>query len=121
MKMHPMAHTSTFSVIFDLLSKSSGAIYRGEPPLFFFVMCVLSMDSVSPKSQILMFKLRSSTTFKDLRSRWTTVGVCECKYITASATCRVILVACSKGSRVFLTCKRWCKEPPGMYSVTRHG
>jgi len=36
--MTPHDQMSTFSVIFVLQSKSSGAMYRGEPPLFFLVM-----------------------------------------------------------------------------------
>mmetsp|Transcript_14293 Transcript_14293/g.42554 ORF Transcript_14293/g.42554 Transcript_14293/m.42554 type:complete len:204 (+) Transcript_14293:222-833(+) len=119
-KMQPIAQTSIFSVIFVLLSNSSGAMYLGEPPLFFFVMWVRSMGSVRPKSQIFMFRLRSKTMFSDLRSRCTIVGFWECRYITPSATCRHMLVECSRGSCSFLTWRRWCSEPPGMYSVTRH-
>mmetsp|Transcript_86426 Transcript_86426/g.268586 ORF Transcript_86426/g.268586 Transcript_86426/m.268586 type:complete len:206 (+) Transcript_86426:182-799(+) len=118
-KMQPIDQMSTFSVIFDLLSKSSGAMYRGEPPLFFFVMCVRSMDSVRPKSQSFRFKFMSRTTFRDFRSRCTTTGVCECRYITPSASCRHMFVQWSGGRRSFRTCRRWCKEPPGQYSVTR--
>mmetsp|Transcript_18055 Transcript_18055/g.34727 ORF Transcript_18055/g.34727 Transcript_18055/m.34727 type:complete len:203 (+) Transcript_18055:364-972(+) len=119
-KMQPMAQTSIFSVILVLLSKSSGAIYLGDPPLFFLVMWVRSIGSVKPKSQILTLRLRSNTTFKVFKSRCTITGVCECRYITPSAICKHIFVAWSNGSCSFLTCKRWCKEPPGMYSVTRH-
>mmetsp|Transcript_66059 Transcript_66059/g.177655 ORF Transcript_66059/g.177655 Transcript_66059/m.177655 type:complete len:271 (+) Transcript_66059:167-979(+) len=119
--MQPIDQMSTFSVIFDLLSKSSGAMYLGEPPLFFFVMWVRSIGSVRPKSQILTFKLRSRTTLSDFRSRCTIVGVCEWRYITPSAICKHMFNACNNGNSNLLTCSKWCKEPPGQYSVTRQG
>jgi len=93
MKMHPIAQRSTFSVIFVLQSKSSGAMYLGDPPLFFFEMCVRSMDSVSPKSHNFTFKFRSRTTFCVFRSLWTTTGFCECRYLTPSANCMHMLMA----------------------------
>mmetsp|Transcript_108005 Transcript_108005/g.344339 ORF Transcript_108005/g.344339 Transcript_108005/m.344339 type:complete len:239 (-) Transcript_108005:218-934(-) len=119
LKMQPADQMSTFSVIFDLLSKSSGAMYRGDPPLFFLVMWVRSMDSVRPKSQSLRLRFRSKTTLRDLRSRCTTTGFWQCKYITPSASCKHMLVPCSGGRRSFRTCNRWCKDPPGQYSVTK--
>mmetsp|Transcript_93313 Transcript_93313/g.263840 ORF Transcript_93313/g.263840 Transcript_93313/m.263840 type:complete len:206 (-) Transcript_93313:376-993(-) len=119
-KMQPVDQMSTFSVIFDLPSKSSGAMYRGEPPLFFFVMWVRSMDSVRPKSHSLRLRFKSKTTFKDFKSRCTTTGCCECRYMTPSVSCRHMLVPCSVGSCSFRTWRRWCSEPPGQYSVTRH-
>mmetsp|Transcript_49763 Transcript_49763/g.115486 ORF Transcript_49763/g.115486 Transcript_49763/m.115486 type:complete len:242 (+) Transcript_49763:75-800(+) len=115
----PRAQMSTFSVIFPRESKSSGAMYRGEPHSFSRrVMCVFSIDWVSPKSQSFTSKAKSNTTLSDLRSRCTNGGDCPCKNSMPSATWVETESFCASLRTFSFWCRRLYNEPFGMNSVT---
>mmetsp|Transcript_66582 Transcript_66582/g.210514 ORF Transcript_66582/g.210514 Transcript_66582/m.210514 type:complete len:317 (-) Transcript_66582:1917-2867(-) len=100
-------------------------MYLAEPPWLGGGSCgspstSSCMTRAKPKSQIWRCRLSASRTrFEDFKSRWATVGRWLCKYRTPSRSWMANWKRSTSGKECLLTCRAWCRLPPGASSVTR--